>query len=358
MTEWNVAVAGIGAVAEIHAHAVSEIDGASLVAGSCRTESKGRAFAEEFDCRYYDDTERMLDAEDVDVLSITTPSGAHREPALAAAAHGVHVLCEKPLEITTARIDEMIDACADAGVELGGIFQQRYNPVVETVHDAVADGRFDPVSVVNAAVPWWRDDDYYDGAWQGTKDLDGGGALMNQSIHAIDAAGWFAAAAMDLNPATNPVAEVFAFTSTAAHGEDIVEVEDTATAVVRYRDGTLGQLLGATSMYPGSLKRLQVAGRGGTAEIAEDELVTWEFREERPADDEVRARFGPTEGGGGAADPMSIDYANHRRNIEAFLSSLDGDGTYPLDGPAARVAVETIEAIYESAATGRPVTLN
>jgi predicted dehydrogenase len=110
-------------------------------------------------------------------------------------------------------------------------------------------------------------------------------------------------------------------------------------------------------MYPGSLKRIQLGGRGGTAEIEEDELVTWQFREERDDDPEVRARFGETESGGGAADPMSIDYANHRRNIEDYLSAVEAGEPFMLDGAEARKAVEIITSIYESAARGEPVRI-
>lgn len=351
------AIAGLGAVAELHALSIDDIDGAELVAGSRRTEPKGREFAEEFDCAWYGDTGEMLDSEEIDVLSICTPSGAHLEPALSAAEHGIDVLCEKPLEITTGRIDRMIEACEAAGVRLGGIFPQRYNPVVETVQDAVAEGRFSGLSVANAYVPWWRDDEYYEGAWQGTQDLDGGGALMNQSIHGIDAIQWLAGSDADLDHGTNPVEEVFAYAATSAHEGDMIEVEDTAVAVLRYRDGTLGQLLGATSMYPGSLKRIQVGGRGGTAEIEEDELITWQFREEREGDAEIRERFTETEGGGGAADPMSIDYEHHRRNIEDYLWARANDEPYMLDGPEARKAVEIITSIYESAERGEPVRI-
>jgi len=353
---YRIAIAGIGAVAEIHATAIGDIDGATVVAGSCRTESTGREFATRFDCDYYRDTEAMLDRADVDVLSVCTPSGAHLEPTLAAAERGIDVLCEKPLEITTDRIDEMIDACEGAGVRLGGVFQQRFNPVMRTVRDAAAEGRFDGLSLANAYIPWWREDDYYDGAWQGTRDLDGGGALMNQSIHGVDAVQWIAGAAHDGDE--NPVEEVFAYTDTLAHGDDILEVEDTAVAVLRYRNGALGQILGATSMYPGSLKRIQLSGRGGTAEVLEDELVTWQFREESAADERTRERFTETASGGGAADPMDIDYANHRRNIEAFLSTLGTDERYALDGAEARTAVEIITAIYESAASSQPVRLD
>jgi len=361
----DIAIAGIGSVAEVHALSIGDIDGAEVVAGSCRTESRGRAFAEQFDCTWYADTAEMLDAEEPDVLTVCTPSGAHLEPTLAAAERGVDVLCEKPLEITTERIDEMVVAAEEAGIVLGGVFNQRYNPVVRQLHEAASEGRFDDLAVANAYVPWWREDDYYDGAWQGTEELDGGGALMNQSIHGIDAIQWLAGAAgaageggrgsADANP--NPVEEVFAYTDTRAHDDDIIDVEDTAVAVLRYRDGTLGQILGATSMYPGSLKRLQLAGRGGTAEVLEDELVTWQFREERDDDPAVRERFGETESGGGAADPMSIDYANHRRNIEAFLEARASGEDYLLDASEARKAVEIIEAIYESAERGEPVRI-
>ncbi|WP_276257131.1 Gfo/Idh/MocA family protein [Halomontanus rarus] len=355
----RIAIAGIGAVADMHAMSIDDIETATLVAGSCRTESTGRAFAEEHDCEWYGDTESMLEEADPDVLIVCTPSGAHLEPTLSAAERGIDVLCEKPLEITTERIDRMIEAAEEADITLGGVFQQRFTDIFQQVHEAAADRRFGRLSVANAYVPWWREDDYYEGAWQGTQELDGGGALMNQSIHGIDVVQWLAGATMDLEPDENPVEEVFAYTARRAHDDDILEVEDTAVAVLRYRDGSLGQLLGATSMYPGSLRRIQLAGRDGTAEVLEDELVTWSFRDERDEDEEIRARFSAeSETSGGAADPMDIDYADHRRIIETFLESVSSDEPYPLDATEARKAVAIIEAIYESAETGGPVRLS
>jgi len=110
-------------------------------------------------------------------------------------------------------------------------------------------------------------------------------------------------------------------------------------------------------MYPGSPKRIQIGGRGGTAEIRENELVTWSFREEREDDESIRREFTKTERGSGAADPMSIGYSNHTRNIRAFLQALDADEPYVLDATEARKSVEIIEAIYESAETGEAVTV-
>lgn len=354
MTDYyDIAIIGIGAAGKMHAAAIEGIGEATLVAGSCRTEKKGRAFAEEFDCQWYPTYEEMLDERRPDIVTVCTPSGAHLGPVRAAAERGIDILCEKPLEITTERVDEMLDIVDEADISLGGVFQQRFNPVVRTIHDAAAAGRFGTVSVANAYVPWWRDDEYYGPTrWQGTQALDGGGALMNQAIHMIDAIQWIAGASMGLDSGENPVDEVVAYTADRVHG---TEVEDTAVAVMRYRNGALGQLLGATSMYPGSLRRLHIGGRDGTAEISEEELTTWQFRDERSEDVEIRERFTESETRGGAADPTDVDTANHRRNIVAFLDAIVDDDAYLLNGREARKSVAIIESIYESAELGRPV---
>ena len=155
----------------------------------------------------------------------------------------------------------------------------------------------------------------------------------------------------------NPVEEVVAYTALRGHDDEQVEIPDTAVAALRYRNGTLGQILGATSMYPGSLRRVQLGGRDGTVEVCEDELVTWEFRNECPEDDRVRDEFGERgDASGGAADPMDIDYEDHRRNLSAFFDSLGDDAPYPLYATEARKSVAIIEAIYESADIGEPVS--
>lgn len=353
----RIAIAGIGAVAEKHAAAIAELDDASVVAGSCRTEEKGRQFATAHDASWWAETRSMLDDVQPDVLIICTPSGAHLAPALAACERGVDILCEKPLEITTARIDRMISAAASASVTLGGVFQQRFNDVLTEVADAAQSGRFGSLAVGNAYVPWWRDDAYYQGAWQGTADLDGGGALMNQSIHAIDAIQWLVGEGMEASADRNPVGEVFAYTDRRCHAADIMEVEDTAVATLRFRDGTLGQVLGSTAMYPGTRRRLQLAGRDGSVEVQEDQLTTWSFREETDADDRIRDRFGETGTTGGAADPMAIDHELHRRNIAAFLEARVGERSNPVPATEARKAVAIIEAIYDSAQRGEPVPI-
>ena len=365
MPTHRIAIIGIGAVAEKHAAAIAEIERAELVAASCRTEEKGRRFAERHGCRWYADPAGMLDAERPDAVTVCTPSGAHFEPVALAAKRGVHVLCEKPLEITTRRVDRMREAAEEAGIRLGGIFPQRYNPACEAVHAAAREGRFGSLAQTSAYVPWWRDDAYYaPNRWQGTLALDGGGALMNQAIHGVDLVQWLAGAAAEaagapLGRDRNPVEEVFAYTAKRGHDPQLIEVEDTAAVCLRFPDGSLGQLLAATSMYPGTLKRLQIGGRHGTAEILEDQLTAFAFDPERDDDAAIRERHGAaTESGGGAGDPMAIGHANHRRNIAAFLEALETDAEPMLSAPEARKAVAIIEAAYASAASGRPVGLS
>jgi predicted dehydrogenase len=353
----RAAIIGIGAIARMHARALGDIPGVELVAATCRTEEKGRAFATEFGCAWHADTARMLRREKPDFVTVATPSGAHLDAVLAAARRGVHVICEKPLEITLRRIDRMIAACAKAGITLGAIFPQRYNPVVRTVRDAAAAGRFGALAVIASHVPWWRDDAYYGpGRWQGTKALDGGGALMNQSIHGVDALQWIAGATMPgLAPGESPVESVVALTAVRAHDTARLEVEDTCVAILRFKDGSLGQILAATSLFPGSLRRLQVGGRDGTAEILEEQLVSWRFRADAADDAAVRERFGGTSGtSGGAADPMAINYSCHTRNFEDFLAALRAGRRPELDGLEGRKAVAIVEACYKSARTGRP----
>ncbi len=354
---YRFGIIGAGSVADLHARALTDLDNAMLVAAARRSEGPGRTFADTHDCTWYANYESLLDEETPDAVIIATPSGAHLEPTVAAAERGAHVLCEKPLEITTERVDRMIAAADAHDVKLGGIFQHRYSGAIQTLRDAVAQGRFGNLAVAMATVPWWRDDAYYEGTWKGTEALDGGGALMNQSIHAIDAIAWIVRSNMDLAPGQNPVAEVYAQTDVRGHDPAHIEVEDTAVATLRYRDGTLGHILGATSMYPGTRRRLQVAGRDGTAEIHEDEIVCWQMRDERPEDEEIRTTYGEDDTEGGASDPMAIDYAKHTQNIRAFLDWVDHDAPFLLPAPEARTAVAIIEAIYESAESGQPVPL-
>lgn len=350
MAPHRIGIVGVGAIAGIHAKAIRDIEGAELVAFSSAAEPRASRFRAENGGECFPTYEAMLDSGLCDVVTICTPSGAHMEPTVAALERGVHVLCEKPLEIDLGRARRMIGAERASTATLGGVFPQRFNPVVAAAHEAASAGRLGRLAVANAYVPWWRDDSYYGpNRWQGTKKLDGGGALINQSIHAIDAMLWLAAAA-----GAGRAVEVFGYTAMLCHDPAHIEVEDSAAGCLRFESGAVGVLLGSTALWPGGAMRVHLGGRDGTIEIHEQELVTWAFRDEGPDDAGMRDHFAGKKGAGGAADPMAIDYSNHTRNIADFLRAIDEKRPSAVSGAEAWKALAVIRALYESAESGRP----
>jgi predicted dehydrogenase len=287
----------------------------------------------------------MLRNDDIDIVTIATPSGFHAEPTIAAAGEGKHVICEKPLEITLERIDLMIEAHEKAGTRLGGIFPYRFNDMMVPIREAINSGRLGVITYAGIYVPWWRTDEYYKDSWHGTWKLDGGGALMNQSIHMVDML-------CDVMP---PIESVQAFTAKLGHPQ--IETEDTATAAIQYESGALGIIYGTTASYPGQFRRFEITGTKGTIINVENSITVWQFADEKPEDKEVLKKFGKIEGGGGVADPAAITHENHTRNFKAFLDALESGEDFWIDGHEARKAVEVILAIYKSAKEQKPVKI-
>jgi UDP-N-acetyl-2-amino-2-deoxyglucuronate dehydrogenase len=347
---YGFGIVGLGLIADFHAKAIQGISGSkgTLVACCSRNAEKAKKFAEKYNCRGYADLRDFLGHPGLDIVSICSPSGAHLDTALAAAQAGKHVIVEKPLEITLERCDRIIEACRKAGVSLAGIFQSRFSEVAGLVKSTLEEGRFGTLVLGDAYVKWFRSQQYYDhGGWHGTQALDGGGALINQSIHAIDLLQWF----------MGPVDSVQAFTGTIGHKR--IEVEDNAVAALRFRNGAFGVIEGSTAVYPGFLKRIEISGTRGSMVLEEETLKTWEFAESAPGDEEIRKKHsGGAKSGGGAADPAAISFQGHRRQFEEFVSALDKGRPPLVDGPEARKAVEIIQAIYASARKGKAVRLS
>lgn len=343
---YGFAIVGTGLISKFHARAVREVPGARLVAVCGRERAKAEAFAAEFGCAAFDSVEALLACEGVDIVTVTTPSGAHQEAAIAAAKAGKHVLCEKPLEISLERADAMIEAHRAAGTRLGCTFQLRYMPALQPIRDALQEGRFGRITYAGAYVPWWRSDEYYFGSsWHGTQQLDGGGALMNQAIHMIDLL-------CDLLP---PVEAVSAFTSSIGHPG--IETEDAAAATLRFQGGAVGVIYGTTSSWPGQSKRLEITGTHGTAVLVEDGLAVFEFRDKCPADADVLALHGRVGGAYGVSDPAAITHALHAECFRDFVASLEAGRPFRISGESARKSVAVVRAIYESAVSGRCVEL-
>ena len=318
-----------------------------MVAVASRDAAKAADFAAQYGAEGVGSYRALVERDDIDIVTICTPSGAHLEPTIMAAEHGKHVLCEKPLEVTLPRLDRMIEVCRRRRVLLGGIFPSRTSEVYQRIKRAVDAGRLGRITLGSAYVKWWRPQSYYDSAaWRGTQKLDGGGCLMNQGIHTIDLLQWF----------MGPAVEVRAFTARLAHKR--IEVEDAAAAAIRFRNGALGVIEGATSAWPGHAKRIELCGDRGGVATREDDLVTWTFAKAAKSDAALLARLGARDTGkGGAADPKAISFVGHQRQFEDFVAALKAGRAPMVDGREGRKAVELILAVYKSARTGKTVRL-
>ena len=340
-------IVGCGMIANFHAAALKDCEGTELVGCVGRSKEKSAEFAKKHGCQAYESLDAMLADPNIDAISICSPSGAHLDPAIAAARAGRHVVVEKPLEITTERCDQIIQACDAAGVKLGVTFQSRFYRSSRLLKEAVDAGRFGKVTLGDTYVKWFRSQAYYDsGAWRGTWDLDGGGALMNQAIHSVDLLLWF----------MGPVKTVSAMMDTATH--ERIEVEDVVVATLKFASGALGVIEATTTSYPGALKKVEITGSGGSVVLEEEDLIQWQFAEEQPLDQQVRDEMqGQTTTGGGAADPSAIGHHGHQMFFDDFANAVATGGQPLIDGRQGRISVEVIEAIYRSAREGCRVDL-
>lgn len=340
-------IVGCGMIAKFHARAIADVRGAKLVACQSRRLEAAEQFGNAFQCRPYSELADMLADPEVDVITICTPSGAHLEPAVAAAKAGKHVVVEKPLEITLKRCDKIIEACEQAGVTLSTIFPSRFHESSRLMKKAVEQGKFGTMTLGDAYVKWFRSQEYYDsGAWRGTWELDGGGALMNQAIHSVDLLTWL----------MGPVVEISAKTATLAH--DRIQVEDVATAALRFENGALGTIEATTAAFPGMLKKIELHGSTGSAVMVEEDITVWDFAKMTAADKKLLEKMqGQTKTGGGAADPAAIGHHGHAAQFKEILKAINEGRPAAIDGREGRRAVEIILGIYKSAETGKTVEL-
>jgi predicted dehydrogenase len=254
------------------------------------------------------------------------------------------VLCEKPLEITTARIDRLLDTVARAGVTLGVFFQDRLKPDVVTLKSIVDAGVLGRPILASGHVRWYRPPEYYGASrWRGTFALDGGGALINQAIHTVDL----------MLHVFGPIASVDARAGTQLHQ---IEVEDTVVATLQFKNGALGVFQASTAVFPGYARRVELTGSNGTVTLEHDSLTGIDLKT-------PDARFPPpvAESASGpavnAASPVVGDATPHRRILEDFVNAIRTSGRPVCDGAEGRRSVAVVEAIYASARAKGPVTI-
>ena len=335
----RIALVGCGRISRSHLEAIDAIAGMELAA-VCdvvpdRAEQAGRAYGVPAFTSY----EAMLSDAACDVVAVCTPSGLHPRHGVEAARAGKHVVTEKPMAISLAGADALVEACDAAGVHLFVVKQNRLNPAIRLLRRAVDKGRFGRIYLANTTVRWSRPQEYYDQApWRGTWELDGG-ALMNQASHYVDLLQWLA----------GPVESVMAKTATLARR---VEAEDTAVSVLRFASGALGVIEVTVLTYPRNFEgSITVLGERGTVKVggtAVNRVDHWQFADYDDDDKLVEAA---------ATNPPTVYGFGHQayyRNVLAVLRGQEHPGT---DGREGRKSLELILGIYESARSGREVSL-
>jgi UDP-N-acetyl-2-amino-2-deoxyglucuronate dehydrogenase len=328
----SVGLIGGGNISDTHARAAIAIPGVEVAAVYGVNPEKVSRLCREYGGTPYQDFNSFLAHRPMEMVIIGSPSGLHAQQGIAAAAQGLHVLVEKPIDISAERAGALIAACENAGVKLGVIFQDRFKPEIRRLKQLIRDGVLGRLLLVDARVKWYRPPEYYrHSRWRGTWPLDGGGALMNQGVHTVDLLLWL----------LGDVVEVQARTATMLHS---IETEDTALALLEFSSGALATLQATTAAYPGYSRRLEITGSEGTVVLENDRIIAADLR--RPCPSLLSGQ--PDDQGPSASSPVVNDVRGHQSAIEDFIRAVEKDETPACDGRAAQRSVALIERIYQA----------
>lgn len=335
---------GCGRISRKHVDALEQLDDVELVACCDPVLDRAKGIAEEgLGVSAYSSYDTMLEAHpDIDVVSVLTPSGYHAEHVIdIAKRYEKHIVVEKPMALRLTDADAMIRTCDEHGVRLFVVKQNRFNLPVLRLRKALETGRFGRLTMGSVRVRWRRDQAYYDqDPWRGTWALDGG-VFSNQASHHVDLLEWM------LGEPVSVMAKTGTFLAN-------IEVEDTGVAIIKFRSGALGVVEATTATRPKDLEgSLSILGERGTVVIggfAVNKMMTWEF--EDASDDERAEVFRNA-----AENPPNVYGFGHARYLEDVVEAVKSGSRALVDGLEGRKSLELINAIYESAETGREIFL-
>jgi len=331
----HIGLIGGGNISETHARAACTIPGVKIAAIYGTNADKTASLCREHGGTAYQDLDAFLNHRAMDLVIIGSPSGLHAEQGIAAARQGLHILTEKPIEISTARADALIEAAKRSGVQLGVIFQDRMKPHIRQLKGWIEQGLLGKLQFVDARVKWYRPPEYYaNSRWRGTLALDGGGALINQGVHTVDLLLWL----------LGDVVRVQARTATLLHK---IEAEDTAVATLEFASGALGVFHATTAAYPGYPRRVEVSGTEGTVILEHDRIMAADLRRAPTAVSESSA---PDENKSSSSAAVS-DFRGHQAVLEDFLGAIQNKRPSACDGIEGRRSIALVEAIYRAAKT-------
>ena len=334
------ALIGCSPIAKKHAESLKRIKETKLSAVCDLNEQRAKALASEYGVPCFTDYRRMLESEkDIDVVTVLTPTGDHAKRVLDLMPHHKHIVVEKPMALRLEDADRMIRSCDEAGIKLFVVQQNRYNRPIRILREALVAGRFGKLVMGTIRVRWCRRDSYYKEApWRGTWAADGG-VLTNQASHHIDMLVWM-------------MGEVESVVSMTARRLADIEAEDTGVAILKFRNGALGVVEATTATRPKDLEgSISVLGEKGSVVVggfAMDKLMTWEFENPIAEDRNVFQTDGE--------NPKDFAW-NHTEYLRGVVETVKNGKKALVDGPEGRKSLELINALYESAKTGREVFL-
>lgn len=336
----HIGLIGGGNITETHARAARAIAGVEIGAIHGTNANKVASLCREHGGKPYQDFDAFLAHRPMDWVAIGSPSGLHAAQGIAAVRRGLHVLTEKPIEISTERADALIEASERSGVKLGVMFQDRVKPGVRQLRDWIREGVLGEPLLVDARVKWYRPPEYYSGSsWRGTLALDGGGALINQAVHTVDLLLWL----------LGDVDRVQSRTATALHQ---IEAEDTAIAILEFASGALGVLQATTAAYPGYPRRVEITGTEGTVILEQDRILTVNLHN---APTDVSASITPDENQS-ASSALVSDFRGHQALFEDFIRAIEENKAPICDGRDGRRSIALVEAIYQAARDGGAIS--
>jgi len=330
----HIGLIGGGNITETHARAARAIPGVEIPAIHGTNPEKIARLCREHGGTPYQDFDAFLQHRPMDLVIIGSPSGLHATQGIAAVRHGLHVLTEKPIEISTARADALIEAAKQSHVQLGVIFQDRMKPHIRQLKSWLDQGLLGRPIIVDARVKWYRPPEYYSNSrWRGTFALDGGGALINQGVHTVDLLLWL----------LGDVVRVQARTGTLLHK---IEAEDSAAAILEFSSGALGILHATTAAYPGYPRRVEISGTEGTVILEHDRVTAASLRTPPSF-----AKSAPLDENQSASSAAVTDFRGHQAVLEDFLQAIQQNRAPACDGFEGRRSIALIEAIYRAAKT-------
>ena len=335
----HIGIIGGGGISDTHARAAQQVEDTRIVSFFGANQDKVEQLSRTYGGVAYSDFEGFLNHEPMEAVIIGSPSGLHAEQGIPCAKRGLHVLVEKPIDVTIAKADALIAQCERAGVKLAVCFQDRFAKDSVRLKQLIERGSLGNLILVSARVKWYRPPDYYSNSrWRGRLALDGGGALMNQGVHTVDLLLWL----------LGDVKRVYAKSLTALHN---IESEDTLVATLEFANGAIGTLEAATSVFPGYDRRIEITGSEGTIIFEHDRITRADLKAvvsfdlDTQKQDENRS----------STSPIVTDVTGHKHILEDFLEAVRTGHRPRCDGYEGRRSVNLVQAMYESARTNRPV---